>query len=127
MQFKKGDIICSDKFRCGLLMFVEEDEKDSWTSFNGELSEEFYSCTSLLRPGQSWCAYDDYNFRIATDDDIARELARYITSSEILSSDISVDISDENIILEDDHDNFLILEPSEAIKLRDIINKYVGE
>ena len=126
MQFKKGDIICSDRFRFGLLMFVEKDEPETFDISSWE-PEEFYLCTSLLNPKQTWCAYDNYNFRIATDDDIERELARYKVSSEILSSDISVDISDENIILEDDHDNFLILEPSEAIKLRDIINKYVGE
>lgn len=128
MQFKKGDIICSDRFRSGLLLFVEENAKKRWINkifATAELDQEFYSCTSLLNPKQTWCAYDQYNFRIATHEDIAKQLASYIKASEIISSDLTLDIDDDLIILDDGYDHFVTLTPQEAITLRDIIDTYV--
>ncbi len=123
MQFKKGDIICSDRFRCGLLLFVEDSEKKKW--YSSEDDDFFYSCTSLLNPKQTWCAYEQYNWRIATDDDVVRELASRIKSSEVISPDLNLDINDDTIILDDGYDNFIMLTPQEAVKLRDIIDTYV--
>lgn len=125
MQFKKGDIICSDSFRCGLLMFVEDSEKKRW--YPSEDDTFYYSCTSLLNPKQTWCAYEDYNFRIATDDDITKGLASYIKALEVISSDVTLDISDKCITLDDGHESFIMLTPQEAIQLRNVINTYVGE
>ncbi len=118
MQFKKGDIICSDKFRSGLLLFVEE--------YGKYIPEDnmFYVCTSLLDPKQTWYAYEHYNFRVATDEDIARELSIRVKDSELISSDLTVDIGDEYIILDDGY-YIITLTPNEAIKLRNIINTYV--
>jgi hypothetical protein len=81
-KFKPGDIICSDRFHNGLCMIV-----DTLTQNNMWKDEPVfrYSCQDLVKEGQRWSAYEfdsmfdkPYDWRIATDDDIAKYLSRFI-------------------------------------------------
>jgi len=77
-KFKLGDIICSDRFRNGLCMVVERlNPKDIW--------EDNFTCQDLVTDHQKWRAYEfdtmfnrPNDWRIATDDDIANYLSRFI-------------------------------------------------
>lgn len=86
-KFKIGDIICSDRFHNGLCMVVERfNPKDIW--------EDSFTCQDLVTDNQKWRAYENekwrayendkymffnsYNWRIATDDDIAKYLSRFL-------------------------------------------------
>lgn len=79
-KFKPGDIICSDRFHNGLCMVVDNLELSS-------IRKDFrYRCIDLVREDQLWGAYEfqriisgkPYNWRIATDDDIANYLSRFL-------------------------------------------------
>jgi hypothetical protein len=77
-KFKPGDIICSDRFRNGLCMVVERlNPKDIW--------EDSFTCQDLVTDHQKWKAYEFHkmfkrpnDWRIATDDDIANYLSRFV-------------------------------------------------
>jgi hypothetical protein len=77
-KFKVGDIICSDRFRGGLCMIVEKyNPIETW--------EDSFTCQDLVIDHQKWraCEFDTMfdnpnNWRIATDDDIANYLSRFL-------------------------------------------------
>jgi len=76
-KFTPGDIICSDRFHNGLCMVIERlNSKDIW--------EDNFTCQDLIKDHQKWRAYEfdtmfrPNNWRIATDDDIAKYLSRFI-------------------------------------------------
>lgn len=78
-KFKPGDIICSDRFHNGLCMVVESGQI---SSLRGKF---YYSCEDFIKERQGWHAYEfercglhSYNWRLATDDDIANYLSRFL-------------------------------------------------
>jgi hypothetical protein len=88
-RFKRQDIICSDRFHRGLCMIVESVGQSVF--FKEEEGDVFrYKCTDLLREGQGWIAYEfdstmdrPYDWRIATDEDIVKNLSRFVNPRSI--------------------------------------------
>jgi hypothetical protein len=129
-KFKPGDIICSDRFHNGLCMVVDE---KYISSLNGKFC---YSCDDLVKPQQRWHAYEfdtmfnkPYNWRIATDDDIAKYLTRYLhISIGKIGTHFDVEYSDDGIILQHTllDDERVYLEPQELLDLKRIIDERVG-
>jgi hypothetical protein len=129
-KFKPGDIICSDHFYNGLCMVVDYGNDNSW---NGDFR---YSCEDLVKEGQKWSAYEfdtmpnkPYNWRIATDDDIAKYLTRYLhISIGKIGTHFDVEYSDDGIILQHTllDDERVYLEPQELLDLKRIIDERVG-
>ncbi len=125
-QFKSGDIICSDEFHSGKCMVVVEGSRLEYADRFG------YTCDDLIVEKQKWRAYeyteyDDatYNWRLATDDDIAAYLERYITTrEEDLGQEVNVAITDDLLTIKDVCGN-VYLDMEQAAKLRDYLNKYV--
>jgi len=124
-QFKQGDIICSDKFLYCNCMVVKE---DNYGSLYGNFG---YTCDDLIVENQRWMAYEfdlyrenPYNWRIATDEDIAAYLERYITTREENLNGVDVAITDD-ILTIDYLRGKLCLDMEQAAKLRDYLNKYV--
>jgi hypothetical protein len=132
-KFKPGDIICSDHFRGGLCMIVES----SGVSFT---KDEFrYRCQDLVKENQNWIAYEflgdssystkPHNWRIATEDDIAKYLSRFI---DIPLGKVGqfylAKLIDDGIMLEDlmfpDRNVYLGIE--ELADLKRIIDEKVG-
>jgi hypothetical protein len=124
-KFKIGDIICSDNFRAGLCMVVEKYHIDS-------RFVEKYTCQDLIRDGQKWAALEidsifkhPYNWRIATDDDIAKYLSRYLNiSHKVGEYDIKVL---DNCFAIEGFSSTLFIEADELIELKHIIEKRVGQ
>jgi hypothetical protein len=102
-KFKAGDIICSDRFHNGLCMVVEK--------YNAcDIMSESFTCQDLVKDNQNWRAYEfrgvvsgePYNWRIATDDDIAKYLSRFLDIPLGLVGDwYLAKLTDDGIMLED--------------------------
>lgn len=124
-KFKPGDIICSDRFHNGLCMVVES----SGTTFE----EKFrYKCQDLVREYQGWLAYQwdeyvgyPYNWRIATDDDIANYLSRFVHIQLPKISIYNIELRDDGIRLDDGYGNGITLDAEELVQLGKIINERV--
>jgi len=128
-KFKPCDIICSDHFHNGLCMVVEK--------YNaGDIMGESFTCQDLVKDHQKWRAYESkgvvsdipYNWRIATDDDIAKYLSRFLDISlGKVGQFYLAKLTDDGIILEDlmfvDRD--LHFEADELADLKRIIEEWV--
>jgi len=128
-KFKPGDIICSDRFHNGLCMVVEKyNQKDT--------SEESFTCQDLVKDHQKWGAYEfgtmfkrPNDWRIATDDDIAKYLSRFV---DIPLGKVGMfylaSLTDEGIILEDlmFTDRNVHLGAGELFDLKRIIDERLG-
>lgn len=130
-KFKPGDIICSDRFHYGLCMIVERfNPKDIW--------EDNFTCQDLIRDHQKWRAYEfdtmmfnrPNNWRIATDDDIVKYLARFVQIKIGKVGLYEVLLDDEDIILRDtvatEGYGDVYLNAKELIQLKQIIEERVG-
>jgi hypothetical protein len=128
-KFKLGDIICSDHFHNGLCMVVE--------SIGSPYEFEFrYRCHDLVKEDQWWLAYENRphlakpnNWRIATDDDIAKYLSRFVDIPLGKVGEFYIaKLTDDGIMLEDllvtDRDVHLGVE--ELTDLKRIIDERVG-
>lgn len=124
-KFKPGDIICSDRFHNGLCMVVE--------SMGISLGSEFrYSCNDLVRDAQNWLAYENemyltrpYNWRIATDNDIADYLSRFVEIDLGKVGFFEVKLTNNGIMLDGGTDYTISFEAEELIQLGKIINERV--
>jgi hypothetical protein len=104
-KFKPGDIICSDCFHDGLCMIVE----DVGIAMLWGGNDFRYKCEDLVKEGQGWCAFEfdsmfdkPYNWRIATDDDIAKYLSRFLDLPVGVVGDwYLAKLTDDGIMLED--------------------------
>lgn len=124
-KFKPGDIICSDRFHNGLCMVVES----TGTSLGGEFR---YRCNDLVRDAQNWLAYENdmyltrpYNWRIATDDDIANYLSRFLHIPLSKVGAYEVSLTDDGIRLNDGSDYVICFTAKELVQLGKIINERV--
>lgn len=128
-KFKPGDIICSDRFHNGLCMVVES-VKESWR-FDDDRWR--YSCIDLVKEHQRWHAYEcddfmfkfDYNWRIATDDDIANYLSRFLHIPLGKVGAYEVSLTDDGIRLDDGGEYGIYFEAEELVQLGKIINERV--
>jgi len=127
-KFKPGDIICSDRFHNGLCMVVESgDIANLWGD------DKFrYSCQDLVRENQGWCAYEmeilwevPYNWRIATDDDIANYLSRFLHIPLGSVGFYNAELTDNGITIVRGDEAVLSLEAEELAQLGKIINERV--
>jgi hypothetical protein len=128
-KFKPGDIICSDRFHNGLCMIVEKfNPKDIW--------EDSFTCQDLVEDHQKWRAYEfdsmfnrPNDWRIATDDDIAKYLSRFIDIPlGKVGEHYVAKLTDNGIVLKDTMftDSNVYLEADELIDLKRIIDERVG-
>lgn len=120
-KFKPGDIICSDRFYNGLCMVVES---------GGTTFEEYfrYRCNDLVRDNQNWLAYEFYtnnDWRIATDDDIANYLSRFLDIPLGKIGAYEVSLTDDGIRLNDGSDYDIYFNAEELVQLRKLINERV--
>lgn len=130
-KFKPGDIICSDRFHNGLCMVVDNLELSS-------IRKDFrYRCIDLVREDQLWGAYEfqriisgkPYNWRIATDDDIAKYLTHFL---DIPLGKVGqfylAKLTNDGIMLEDlmFTDRSIHLDVEELADLKQIIEERVG-
>lgn len=128
-KFKPGDIICSDRFHNGLCMVVES-VKESW-HFDDDRWR--YSCIDLVKEHQRWHAYEcddfmfkfDYNWRIATDDDIANYLSRFLHIPLGSVGFYNAELTDSGITIVRGDEAVLSLEAEELVQLGKIINERV--
>ena len=118
-KFKPGDIICSDRFHNGLCMVVESGRT---SYFNGDFR---YNCEDLVRENQGWCAYEEYNWRIATDDDIAKYLSRFLHIPLGNVGFYNIELTDSGITIVRGDEAVLSLEAEELAQLGKIINERV--
>lgn len=129
-RFKRSDIICSDRFRHGKLMIVE-DYKNSFFMKNGELPP-YYSCVDLFDENQGWGAYEftgfgePYNWRHAKDSDYIREINKRLFIGEDLGpfGEI-VEVDDHHLWIQTETDT-IGLSPDQALKLADFIYEKIG-
>ena len=143
-KFKHGDIICSDRFHNGLCMIVESGKC-------GFTRNEFrYSCQDLVQENQKWSAYEDkfkpgdiicsdrfhngfdsytfnlsYDWRIATDNDIANYLSRFLHIPLGKIGTYDVELTDDGIRLDDGSDYGVYFTAEELVQLGRIINERV--
>ena len=124
-KFKPGDIICSDRFYNGLCMVVES----SGSPYEFELR---YRCQDLVKEDQWWFAYENrpyiarpYNWRIATDNDIADYLSRFVEIDLGKVGFFEVRLTNNGIMLDGGTDYTISLEAEELVQLRKIINERV--
>jgi hypothetical protein len=124
-KFKPGDIICSDHFHNGLCMVVGY----GGTSLGGEFR---YSCVDLVREEQGWVAYGNgkhitkpYSWRIATDDDIANYLSRFLYIPLGKVGPYEVTLTDKGICFDNGFDFNIYFEAEELVQLGKIINERV--
>jgi hypothetical protein len=97
------------------------------------IGEKFrYRCDDLVREDQGWCAYElssflgkPYNWRIATDDDIANYLSRFVHIPLGKVGDYDVELTDDGIRLDDGSDYVVYFTAEELIQLGKIINERV--
>lgn len=128
-KFKPGDIICSDFFRNGLCMVVEScGISNLWGD-----DKFYYKCQDLVRENQVWRASEieslwevSYNWRIATDDDIANYVSRFVYIPLGKVGHFKVSLLDDGILIDDGVENGgMILEAEELVQLGKIINERV--
>jgi hypothetical protein len=133
-KFKPGDIICSDRFHNGLCMIVEE---GSLSRMWRDEPEFRYKCVDLIKENQGWCAYEfdsylfnkPYDWRIATDDDVVKYLARYVrVNLGKVGEHFVAEYREDGIMLEDTMftDKYIYLEIDELADLKRIIEERVG-
>lgn len=130
-KFKPGDIICSDRFHNGLCMVVEYG-KTSPLWGNGEF---VYHCQDLVREDQGWIAHEytkpyweetpKYGWRIATDDDIANYLSRFLHIPLGKVGEYEARLVDNGLILEAGAHTSLHFNTEELVQLSRIINEWV--
>jgi hypothetical protein len=131
-KFKPGDIICSDRFHYGMCMIVEEG------NYGIEQLDRFgYRCLDLIKEDQRWRAYENCSYhsrrsnewRIATDDDIVKYLARFVEIKAGKVGIYEVLLDDEDIILRDtvatEGYGDVYLNAKELIQLKQIIEERV--
>lgn len=126
-KFKPGDIICSDRFHNGLCMIVD--------CGNNEWGFR-YKCEDLVKEGQRWSAYEfdtmfnrPNDWRIATDDDIAKYLSRFLDIPLGLVGEwYLAKLTDDGIMLEDRMftDGNVHLGAKELADLKRIIDERLG-
>ena len=123
--FEIGDFV----IYCNMICIVEsfgEGKVYHWV----ENSEFMYKVSPLFNPlhlEKSFSIIADSNFKIrkATDEYLIEQMASYM--EEVIDiDDVSVYISDTNLSIAQD-EGFIHLEPSQAIELKKIIDKYVVE
>lgn len=126
-KFKPGDIICSDRFHNGLCMVVEYCEETVL-----QLGTEFkYKCKDFVQENQGWNAYESdtfdkpYNWRIATDDDIANYLARFLHIPIGKVGEYEARLVDNGVILQSGVHTSLHFNTEELVQLGKIINERV--
>ncbi len=126
-KFKPGDIICSDRFHNGLCMvveFCEETVLQRGTEFR-------YKCKDFVREDQGWIAYESdtfdkpYNWRIATNDDIANYLSRFLHIPLGKVGPYEVSLTDKGICFDNGFDFNIYFEAGELVQLGKIINERV--
>jgi len=125
-KFKPGDIICSDHFHNGLCMIVK-------SKGIGIFPERFrYGCEDLVRESQGWCACEfdtyignPYNWRIASDDDIANYLSRFLHIPLGKVGAYEVELTDDGIRLDDGGEYGVYFTVEELVQLGKIINEKV--
>ena len=125
-KFKPGDIICSDRFHNGLCMVVESGGESQFNGWG-------YTCVDLVKDYQRWRAYESdnfmfkfaYNWRIATDDDIANYLSRFVHIQVPKIGNWNVQLMDHGIMLDDGEDYSVLLDAEELVQLGKIINERV--
>ena len=124
-KLKPGDIICSDRFHNCLCLIVES----TGISLGGEFR---YRCNDLVKDAQNWLAYENemyltkpYNWRIATDDDIANYLSRFVHIQVPKIGNWNVHLMDDGIMLDDGGDYSVLLDAEELVQLGKIINERV--
>ncbi len=124
-KFKPGDIICSDRFLNGSCMVVES---------GGTNFEEYfrYRCNNLVRDDQNWLAYEfcqykhtNNDWRIATDDDIAKYLSRFLHIPLGSVGFYNAELTDSGITIVRGDEAVLSLEAEELAQLGKIINERV--
>lgn len=128
-KFKPGDIICSDRFHNGLCMVVES---VTIGFVNGEFR---YSCQDLVQENQKWSAYEfdsymfnlSYAWRIATDNDIANYLSRFLHTPLGKIGTYDVELTDDGIRLDDGGEYGIYFTVEELVQLGKIINERVVE
>jgi hypothetical protein len=91
-----------------------------------------YRCVDLVKEDQRWSAYEfgtyrnpPYDWRIATDDDVANYVARYVQIGFGRVGHFDVRYLEDGIMLVDSEDT-IILVPEELIQLKQIIEQRVG-
>lgn len=121
-KFKPGDIICSDRFREGKCMVVEE-LKRSYPD-----GEYWYICVDLILEDQGWIARErnsmrnvEYEWRIATDDDIVNYLSRFVKHRYKLGVTTDITISDDGMSIGETH-----LDAKQLTDLSRLINHFVA-
>lgn len=127
-MFKKGDVICSDGFRYGRLMIVDEFMTGGIFRTSG-----YYSCTDLFDKNQGWCASfnctiweENYNWRIATDEDYIREIEkRLYIGKDIGPFGETVEVDDHHLWIQNESDS-IGLTPNQALQLADFIYEKIG-
>ena len=131
-KFKPGDIICSDRFHNGLCMIVGDVE----IAFLRGVKDFRYKCEDLVKEGQGWLAYEfgtmfnrPYDWRIATDDDIANYLSRFLDIPLGLVGEwYLAKLTDDGIMLEDRMytDKDIWFDAKELADLKRIIDERLG-
>lgn len=127
-KFKPGDIICSDRFHNGLCMVVECFKEN--TSINASYLRHKYKCQDLVQENQDWLAYESdyvkpYDWRIATDDDIANYLSRFLHIPLGSVGFYNAELNDSGITIVRGDEDVLSLEAEELVQLGRIINERV--
>ena len=131
-KFKPDDIICSDRFHNGLCMIVESGKvSPMWGD-----GEFVYHCQDLVREDQGWIAHEyikpyweetpKYNWRLATDDDIANYLSRFLHIPLGNVGFYNAELTDSGITIVRGDEVVLSLEAEELVQLGKIINERIG-
>lgn len=130
-KFKPGDIICSDRFCGGKCMVVEELKVSTIFDAHKECCEVYtYRCEDLIQKDQWWRAYErdniwgvEYDWRIATDDDIVNYLSIFVGHSH-KCGEFEVRVTDNGFAI-DCLGTTIYLDAGELAELGKLINKYV--
>jgi hypothetical protein len=124
-KFKSGDIICSEDFHNGLCMVVEDGGESPFGGFA-------YTCIDLVKDSQRWRAYEssrvdrvDQLWRIATDDDIATYLTRFLDIQLGKVGEYEVEMTDNGIRIDDGSDYGVYFTVEELVQLGKLINERV--
>lgn len=128
-KFKKGDIICSDNFRSGLCMIVENKGVSN-------ISGPSYTCVDLMAENnkypQKWIAKEfglftkPNNWRIATDDDVVNYMLRYFHPIKEGDNKLSFNLNEEFLTINTYGDK-CYLNMEEIPKLKDYLIRRLGE
>jgi hypothetical protein len=121
--YKVGDFVVYHNMICIITAYSDKMEK--WTF---DTPAPGYSLTPILNRfylNKVFIIQENDHFYPTTDEFIIESMASLIeTTLEI--GDIDVCISDTNIMLCQD-DGYMDISPEQALKLRDVIDDYIGE